>query len=96
MIIPFGWWHQEHQIKNIADPNTWCFHDSYCQCYLIPEDEGISVEWDEDVLYDPNVVVIGRIERIDEEKVTIINRLPDQYHDYLDLFRPILVRKSFP
>jgi len=77
IIIPFGWWHQEHQIKNIADPNAWCFHDSYCQWHLIPEDEGISVEWDEDVLHDPNVVVIGRIERIDEEKVTIINRLPD-------------------
>jgi len=46
------------------------------------------VELDEDVLNDPNAVVIGRIERIDEEKVTIIDRLPDEYHDYLDLFRP--------
>jgi len=38
-------------------------------------------------------VVIGRIERIDEEKVTIIDRLPDQYHDYLDLFRPSTAEK---
>ena len=44
---------------------------------MLPEDEGISVEWDEDVLNDPNAVVIGRIERIDEEKITIIDRLPD-------------------
>ena len=40
------------------------------------------------MLKDPNAVVICRIERIDEEKVTTIDRLPDQYHDYLDLFRP--------
>ena len=77
MIIPFGWWHQEHPINNIANPDPWCFDDTDCQFHLLPEDEGISVEWDEDVLNDPNEVVIGRIERIDEEKVTIIDRLPD-------------------
>jgi len=27
------------------------------------------VEWDEDILTDPNAIVIGRIERIDEEKL---------------------------
>jgi len=96
MIIPFGWWHQEHPIKNIANPDAWCFDDTDCQPHLLPEDEGISVEWDEDVLNDPNAVVIGRIERIDEEKVTIIDRLPDQYHDYLDLFRPSTAEKLAP
>jgi len=50
MIIPFGWWHQEHPIKNIVNPNKWCFDDMDCQPHLLPEDEGISVEWDEDVL----------------------------------------------
>jgi len=48
------------------------------------------------VLNDPNEVVIGRIERIDEEKVTIIDRLPDQYHDYLDLFRPSTAENPAP
>jgi len=96
MIIPFGWWHQEHPTKNIANPDAWCFNDTDCQPHLLPEDEGISVEWDEDVLNDPNAVVIGRIERIDEEKVTIIDRLPDQYHDYLDLFRPSTAEKLAP
>jgi len=96
MIIPFGWWHQEQPIKNIANPDAWCFDDTDCQPHLLPEDEGISVEWDEDVLNDPNAVVIGRIERIDEEKVTIIDRLPDQYHDYLDLFRPSTADKLAP
>jgi len=96
MIIPFGWWHQEHPIKNIAHTDTWCLDDTDCQPHLLPEDEGISVQWDEDVLNDPNAVVIGRIERIDEEKVTIIDCLPDQYHDYLDLFRPSAAEKLTP
>jgi len=47
MIIPFGWWHQEHPIKNIANPDTWCFDDTDCQSHLLPKNEGISVEWDE-------------------------------------------------
>jgi len=81
IIIPFGWWHQEHPIKNIADPNLWCFDYTHCRSHLLHKDEEISVQWDEGVLNNPNVVVIGRIERIDEEKVTIIDRLPDQYHD---------------
>jgi len=96
LIIPFGWWHQEHPIKNIANPDTWCFDDTDSQSHLLPEDEAISVEWDEDVLNDPNALVIGRIERIDEEKVTIIDRLPDQYQDYLDLFRPSTAEKLAP
>jgi len=96
MIIPFRWWHQEHPIKNIANPDAWCFDDTDYQPHLLPEDEGISVEWDEDVLNDPNTVVISRIERIDEEKVTIIDHLPDQYHDYLDLFRPSTAEKVDP
>ena len=96
MIIHFGWWHQEHPIKNIADPDACCFDDTDWQPHLLPEDEGILVEWDEDVLNDPNAVVIGRIESIDEERVTIIDRLPDQYHDYLDRFRPSTAEKLAP
>jgi len=48
------------------------------------------------VLNDPNAILIGRIDRIDEEKVTIIDRLPDQYHDYLDLFTPSTAEKLAP
>ena len=96
MIIPFGWWHQEHPITNIANPESWSFNDNECRSYLLPEDEGISVEWDEDVLNDPNAVVIGRIEKVDDEKITIIDRLPERYHDYLDLFRPPTAEKLAP
>jgi len=96
MIIPFGWWHQEHPIKNIVNPDAWCFDDTDSQPHLLPEDEGITVEWDQDVLNDPNAVVIGRIEKIDEEKVTIIDRLLAQYDDYLHLFRPSTAEKLAP
>ena len=53
----------------------------------------MSVESDEDVLNDPNAVVIGRIERFDDEKVTIINWLPERYQDSLNLFRPSMAEK---
>jgi len=96
MIIPFGWWHQEHPITNIANPENWYFNDNECRSHLLPEDEGISVEWDEDVLNDPNAVVIGRIEKVDDERITIIDRLPERYHDYLDLFRPSTAEKLAP
>jgi len=59
MTTPFGWWHQEHPIPDIANPENWSFDDNECRSLLLPEDEGISVEWDEDVLNDPNAVVIG-------------------------------------
>ena len=96
MIIPFGWWHQEHPITDIANPENWSFNDDECRSHLLPEDEGISVEWDEDVLNDPNAVVIGRIEKVDDEKITIIDRLPERYHDYLNLFRPSTAAKLAP
>jgi len=54
------------------------------------------VKWDEDVLNDPNAVVFGRIEKVDDEKVTIIDRLPERYHDYLDLFCPSRAEKLAP
>ena len=96
MIIPFGWWHLEHPITNIADQKSWKFTDDNCRSHLLPEDEGISIKWDEDVLNDPNAVTIGRIEQVDDEKTIILDRLPEVYHDYLDLFRPSTVEKLAP
>ena len=46
------------------------------------------MEWDEEVLNDLNAVAIGRIEQVDDEKVIILDRLPEVFQDYLDLFRP--------
>ena len=56
--------------------------------HLLPDDQGISIEWDEDVLNDPNAVSIQSIEQVDNQKITILDRMPEVYHDYLDLFRP--------
>ena len=63
---------------------------------MVPEDEGIIGEWDEDILNAPNAVVIGRIEMVDDEKVTIIDLLPERYHDYLDLFCPSTAERLAP
>ena len=41
-------------------------------------------------------MVIGRIEKVDDEKMTIINKLPNEYHDYLDLFGPSTAEKLAP
>ena len=78
MMRPFGWWHQEHPMTDIANSKNRSFDDHDCQSHLLPEDEGISVEWDEDVFNDPNAVVIGRIEKVDDQKVTIIDWLPER------------------
>ena len=96
MIILIGWWHLEHPISKIADPKSWNFTDDNCKSHLLREDEGISIEWDEEVLNDPNAVPIGRIEQVDDEKIIILDRLPEVYHEYLDRFGPATAEKLVP
>ena len=48
------------------------------------------------MLNDPNAVTIGRIEQVDDQKITILDKLPEVYHDYLDLFRPSTAEKLAP
>ena len=61
MIIPFGWWHEDHPIKNIAEPGKWSFEDQKCQSHI--EDEGIAdmFEWDQNVAFEEEGTYIGRI-----------------------------------
>ena len=40
MIIPFGWWYQEHPIRNIETPSRWRFEHANCINHV--EDEGIA------------------------------------------------------
>jgi len=49
IIIPFGWWHNEHPLKNIADPRKWAFEEEKCHSHI--EDEAVAdmLEWDETV-----------------------------------------------
>ena len=96
IIIPFRWWHQEHPFTNIANSKDMSFNNNECQSPILLEDKGILVEWDEQVLNDRNVVVIGQIENIDGEKITIIDQLPESYYDYLDVFRPLIAEKPAP
>jgi len=40
MIIPFGWWHHEHPIKNVEPHEKWFFEQAKCVEHV--EDEGIA------------------------------------------------------
>jgi len=61
LIIPFGWWHDAHPLKNIADPRTWAFEEAKCHAHI--EDKGVAdmFEWDETVAYDEEAQYVGRI-----------------------------------
>ena len=45
------------------------------------------------MLNDPSAVVIGRIEKVDNAKITMIDKLPYECHDFLDLVRPSTAEK---
>ena len=86
MIIPYGWWHQEHPIKNIETPSQWRFEHAKCMNHI--EDEGIAdmFEWDETVAFDENPTIIGRIGATKEKEVEL-EGLPKGYWQYKDLFK---------
>ena len=66
LIIPFGWWHEEHPLKNIEDPKKWVFEDGKCHAHV--EDEAVAdmFEWDATVAYDEEAQYVGRIGRGEE------------------------------
>jgi len=39
LIIPFGCWHDEHPVKNIADARKWSFKETKCHTHT--EDEPV-------------------------------------------------------
>jgi len=83
--IPFGWWHDEHPLKNIADPRKWAFEEVKCPTHT--EDEAVAdmFESDETVAYDEEAQYVGRIER-EEEGVVQLEALPKPYWQYKDPF----------
>ena len=85
MIIPFGWWHPEHTIKNIETPSQWRFEHANCMNHV--QDEGIAnmFDWDETVAFDENATIVGRIAAIKEKEVEF-DGLPKEYWQYQDLF----------
>jgi len=40
LLIPFGWWHNEHPLKNLADPHKWAFKEAKCHAHI--EDEAVA------------------------------------------------------
>ena len=71
MIIPFGWWHQEHLIKNIRTPSQWRFEHATCMNHV--EVEGIAdmFKWDETVAFHENATMIARIGATKEKEVEL-------------------------
>jgi len=71
MIIPFGWWHNEHPMKSIETPEKWCFENSKCVGHV--QDDGIAdmCEWDETVAFEEEARMIGRIGATRHEDVQL-------------------------
>ena len=84
MIIPFGWWHEEHLIKNVAKPEKWSFEDQKCLSHV--EDEGIAdmFEWDENVAFEKDAMYIGRIGSTRKDAIQL-EGLPKPYWQYKEL-----------
>jgi len=62
LMIPFGWWHDEHPLKNIADRSKWSLKETKCHAHI--EDEAVAdmFEWGETGAYDEEAQNVGRIE----------------------------------
>jgi len=85
LIIPFGWWHNEHPLKNLADSRKWAFEEAKCHAHV--EDEAVAdmFEWDETVAYDEEAQYVGRIGRVEEGGLQL-ETLPKLYWQYKELF----------
>jgi len=85
LIIPFGWWHDEHPLNNIADPRKWAFEEAKYHAHIKDEAVADMFEWDETVAYDEEAQYVGRIER-EKEGSVLLATLPKQYWQYKELF----------
>jgi len=85
LIIPLVWWHNEHPLKNIADPSKWVFEKAKCHAHIEHEAEAYLFEWDDTVAYDEEGPYVGRIEREGEGRVQL-QTLPKPCWLYKELF----------
>jgi len=85
LIIPFGWWHNEHPLKNITDPSKWAFEETRCHAHI--EDKAVAdmFEGDQTVAYDEEAQYVGWIEREQEGGGQSETR-PKKYWQYKELF----------
>jgi len=86
LIIPLGWWHKEHPIANIDEPQNWTFTEGCSLGHV--EDEGIGgmFEWDETVAFDEEAQYVGRICRQEDPNQVLLDKIPQYYEDYHKLF----------
>ena len=63
-------------LENNSNPYSLSFHTPDCQSHMLSKENGICVEWDDDVLNDPNTVAIRRIEKMHDEKIIIMDQFP--------------------
>jgi len=59
LIIPFGWWHDEHPLNNIANPSKWVFEEAKCHAHIEDEVVGELFKWDSTVAYDEEAQYVG-------------------------------------
>ena len=95
LIIPFGWWHDEHPLKNIADPRKWAFEEAKCHAHIEEEAVADMFEWDETVAYDKEAQYVGRIEQ-EEERGVQLETLPKPYWQYKELFEEKKAKMQAP
>jgi len=85
LIIPFGWWHNEHPLKIIADPSKWAFEETRCHAHIDDEAVADLFDCDETGAYDEEVQSVGWIER-EEEGGVQLETVPKPYWQYKELF----------
>jgi len=95
LIIPFGWWHNEHPLKNITDPRNWAFEEIKCHAHIADEVVADIFQWDETVAYDEEAQYVGRIEG-EEGGGVHLEALPKPYWQYKELFEEKKARMLAP
>ena len=83
LIIPFGWWHDEHPLKSIVHPKIYIFQEAKFHTHVEAEPGPDLFEWDETVAYDGEAQYVGRIGR--EEGDVQLETLPKPYWQYKEL-----------
>jgi len=84
--MPFGWWHKEHPMENIYDPQNWTFTEQWCLGHVKNKGIGEMFEWDETVAFDEEAQYFGRICRQEDPNQVLLDEIPRYYEDYHKLF----------
>ena len=92
LILPFGWWYNEHPLSNIGDQKKWEFNDTKCQSHVEDEGVGEMFEWDETIAFDEEAQYVGQYVgraymRKDQSSI-LLEGIPANYYQHKKLFLP--------